>query len=397
MVDLSVDIHTDDARLRELCELYWSRDDDGGFPYKVKELAAHFDVPPQQIPQLAAQHSTARLVDDRCAGCGEGRVVRHRSDISERLWTSGYSWRCPRCQAEGREEQARAAREEQERRRLLIEDVWSGRPDGASLDVERLGLEEACALLALIRVGATEDLARVKPREAWPERLTPTSDLDMALLDELFAKRLLDVDPSSDIAAFDWTGRRPDRFYLAKVQWLAPGPQHVRPLGGLARELDEIFRTSSWPRHWHSDVDAVWRRLALHECLAYLSACMDELQLPLRAGDETRLVVEHTLERFSIGQTFSFIWRAAGDAAAYNIRSGVPKQQAANAVVGGIQLAAERALAEGWDVEALGRGSRVPESVLSAVFFRAALRLSDPLGERSPDAARSEAFSAVDP
>ncbi len=192
------------------------------------------------------------------------------------------------------------------------------------------------------------------------------------------------MDPASPIEAFDWEGTRPERFYVSRVAWLAPGDEATRPLAAVARQLEEAFRTGGWPEQWGDEVPDLWRRVALHECLAYLEVCMDDHQLPLRIGDKTRLAIAETLARFSIGQTYNFIWRAAKDAAAYYMRSGVPKQQAANSVVGAIQRGTERAIASNWDVKAFGRDRRAPESTISAVVFRSALRLADPLAERPP-------------
>jgi hypothetical protein len=58
---------------------------------------------------------------------------------------------------------------------------------------------------------------------------------------------------------------------------------------------------------------------------------------------------------------YSFIWRAAKDAAAFYVRERVTKRHAANTVVGAIERSAERAVANGWDVKdfgAIGGGSR---------------------------------------
>jgi len=216
------------------------------------------------------------------------------------------------------------------------------------------------------------------------ERFTPTPVLDLALLRELYAARRLDVDPGSAIDAFDWDTGAPEGFYVGQVAWLVPGAEHTRPLAAVARQLEEVFRTGAWPQHWGEEVDELWRRVALDECLAYLGTCMDDHQLPLRIGDKTRLVIEETLARFSIGQTYNLIWRAAKDAAAYYMRTGVPRQQAANSVVGAIQRGAERAIASNWDIKSFGRDWRAPESTLSAVLFRGALHLGDPLAERPP-------------
>jgi len=384
VIDLELELRTSEEHVSTLCELYWARNVEGAFVHLVKDLADRFGVPAHRVPALVSEHSVARSATDRCTRCGEGRVLRSRSDLTSHASQRRYEWRCSRCQSEQREESDRAARELEANRRSLLQEVWGEYPERTPVAVEELSLTEACALLALVRVGGTEDLAHLRPRDAWTERFTPTPDFDLALLNELFAARCLDVNPASSIEAFAWDTGRPERFYLSQVSWLVPGAEHTRPLAALARQLEEVFRTGSWPQHWRGELDTLWRRVALHECLAYIETCMADHHLPLRIGDKTRLAIEETLERFSIGQTYNFIWRAAKDAAAYYMRSGIPKQQAANSVVGAIQRGAERAIASNWDVKSFGRDWRAPESTMSAVLFRSALQLADPLAERPP-------------
>ena len=101
--------------------------------------------------------------------------------------------------------------------------------------------------------------------------------------------------------------------------------------------------------------------LALADCLDYLGRRVEEYRLPLKVGDRLRQVLTQALEHFSIGQIYNFIWRAAKDAAAFYQKGGVVRTHAANTVPGSIQRAAERALANGWEVKVFGRDWNAPE------------------------------------
>ena len=217
-----------------------------------------------------------------------------------------------------------------------------------------MSLREAVGLLAMIRGGGTEDLRAIQALDTWTTPFAPAGLLGDELVRELFGAGLVGVDPRSDLDAFDWETGEPERFYLARVDWIVPGPNERRPIQVVGRGLEEIFRTGQWPEAWRSDVHLLWRQLALHEALAYFTISMNDHHLPISIGNKTILVFEETLERFSIGQTYSFIWRAARDAAAYYQRGGVHKNHAANSAIGNIQRMAERATAEGWQVSRTG-------------------------------------------
>lgn len=79
-------------------------------------------------------------------------------------------------------------------------------------------------------------------------------------------------------------------------------------------------------------------------------------------------MLENALNHFSIGQVYSFIWRAAKDAAAFYVRESVGKRHAANTVVGAIERSAERALVNGWDVTQYRRDRRAPETPMVQLF-----------------------------
>src|SRR6185437_14728328 len=156
------------------------------------------------------------------------------------------------------------------------------------------------------------------------------------------------------------------RFYPMKVHWVIPidsdGPSPSRFIDDLERTLRS---EASWPHGWQEEVAQLHATVALQECLQYLRVVLDDHGFELNLGEKTIGVLRAALRSFSIGQVFSFIWRAAKDAAAFYVRESASKAHAANIVPGAIQRSAERALAEGWEVRAFRRDFRAPESVLS--------------------------------
>lgn len=182
---------------------------------------------------------------------------------------------------------------------------------------------------------------------------------------------------------------RVDQYYPFRVVWRLLEPEDESTGEELAlpprifSELEEVFDSvSPWPPLWaivweEDDWRALWKEISLQECLSYLELVLGEHGLPFRAGDKTNFVLGNVLESFSVAQVWGMIWRAGRDAAAFYMRRGSTREHAANTVVGSIQRQAERALAEGWDLQSFRRDRRLPRSVLSEVFFGKALRTGD--------------------
>jgi len=124
--------------------------------------------------------------------------------------------------------------------------------------------------------------------------------------------------------------------------------------------------------------------MALWECIEYLIFTLAEHRLELNPGEKTLEMFSHLLERYSVSQIYSFIWRASKDAAAFYVRERVTKQHAANTVVGTIQRMAEKADAEGWEVKGYRRDFRLPQSLMSEVLYNAVLKIGSAGFETKP-------------
>ena len=117
--------------------------------------------------------------------------------------------------------------------------------------------------------------------------------------------------------------------------------------------------------------------LALHECLETFEhqGQLHKLQPP--AGEKTILTFQALLEDLSVAQIYNIVWSAARNAAAYYQRGGVTKQQAANSMVGGCRMRADKAKVEGWKIKPYGRNYDRPRSELSHVLHDVFLKIGE--------------------
>jgi len=166
-------------------------------------------------------------------------------------------------------------------------------------------------------------------------------------------------------------------FYTAKVHWVLPIGGGGPSPSSVCEDLEELLKAETWPEEWHTEAADLHREIALNECLQYLRVVMAEHGFDSNHGEKTCAVLRAVLNHFSIAQTYSFIWRAAKDAASFFLREHVSKAHAANIVPGAIQRMAERAIAEGWETASYRRNFKAPLSVVSHVLFTVALQLPD--------------------
>jgi hypothetical protein len=366
VVAIELEFVTDDPGLVALARRYWEHDEEGKFPVAVADLASEYGLRSSDVAKTVASAAVARSASISCLECGIGKPFSSRADFTQSRSPRWHrEWMCADCSADARKREAerlKALRNEQ----AATLWAWFGLELGGTLDPGDLALDEAVALLSLIRVAADERLETIQP--IGDRRLSPFADLDDAFLNQLYHERqLIQVDPFSDVGAFGWEDGKPARYFKYRVGWqVRSGAQNV-DVGAAQGTLEEALR-GSWPASWRVERDDLWRKLALAECLEYLRISLEDHGLAKEMGEKTRHVVENALNDFSIGQVYSFIWRAAKDAAAFYMREAVSKRHAANTVVGAIERSAERALANRWEVAQYRRDRRSPETPMVQLF-----------------------------
>ncbi|MFG2043363.1 restriction endonuclease [Dactylosporangium sp. NPDC048998] len=377
MPEFDVEVSTDDARLAELCSMYWTTSDDGSFTYTVKALSEQFGQPSHKVSKIVAEACFARSRSRRCSECKKGFIYRSRSD-----WTSGARFGPTRCRTCS-EADKRQQEEERERlnaiKRASILECCAVSNDGITPDAADLDLSTALALAALLEDAEEISGGIITALENRTDRLTPTSDYDHKLLEALIDKALIQVHPSSPPQAFTW---KPDGtlegFYPTAVSYYLSGTGSLEGrIDAYLASLTQVISREAWPDHWVEQFSELWFDVATSECKAYLVHLLKRHGLDFTPGQKTDDVFRQALKWFSIGQMYYFIWRAARDSAAYLAREKVQARQAANSAITRISADVERAYAQGWQVNVYQRDARLPLSTLSHILFSRALKLDN--------------------
>ncbi|MET8524759.1 restriction endonuclease [Micromonospora sp. NPDC005172] len=378
MSNVEVTTYTDDEKIEELCRLYWAQGADNEFLHTVKELAGNFGIAAHLVLKQVNANSLAIAVSKVCPRCGSGSLVRSRSDLA--LVMRSPARNCEACQGELARERAEALAVAEASRRMIIRDHWAV-AEGDEVDPAELDLRGAFALAALLLNDEEADDGIVPALDERTELLGPTLAFSSKLVTELYEQGRIAIHPDSPIAAFQWDGETvPRRYYSSKARFYIAGSG---PIEGRARayldKFDKIISVGAWPEHWLEELPRFWKELATAECSAYLVFCLNQHSLEFSPGDKTEAVLGRALEWFTLGQLFSFIWRAARDAAAYKARDRVSKSQAANSAITRLRTSTEKAYAEGWTVPSYKRDSRLAVSTLSHLLLTRALKMPDQL------------------
>lgn len=364
----------DEARIA-ICQKYWEVNSDLRFAHKTTDIAREYNVKPRDLIGIVTSSCYASIFGDVCAECGTSYLYSSRENLLRRNRGVPPPWLCETCTRRKEEKRAAEQAKLDAERRALIQSIYADVPRGPR-DPSTLSLEDAVYLTSLVRVCGSEDLSYIRSLGTVATgSLSPTKKFDHHILKQLWNKELIFVHPDSPLEAFG--EEDPRSVYLFSVNWLTPIRHEGESALSFINELENQFRTKQWPDEWSEQWRPLWKKIALEECIQYLEMSLAEHKLAFSPGEKTLLILNNTLEDYSVSQVFNLIWRAARDAAAFYMRENVAKQHAANTVVGAIQRYAERAKSEHWEVKPFRRNYNLPQSMVSRVFSDTVMQFGD--------------------
>lgn len=374
---IELEFLTPDESLRDLCRKYWELGGDGEFAHSVKSVAEGLQVSSSRVAARITELCLAWNPNEACPECGVRSFFTSRANYAKRAEMSFRApTMCTMCRKE-QEDEKRQAEEQRAKRRMDLIAMDLDRVRARGMDVADFSLADAVYLLGLVRAGASEDLTYILPHHAFNEQLSPTPELDRQILDHLYRRSRICIHPGSKPDTVVIENDKFASFFPMQVHWIIPTSAEGPSTAKFLEDLEAAVRSEAWPQSWEDEAPRLQRTIALHECLQYLSVVLEAHEFDFNPGDKTRLVIESALQSFSVGQVFSFIWRAAKDAAAFYIREATSRTHAVNIVPGAIQRMSERALSEGWQVKPFRRDFRAPESKVSQVLLTVALGLPE--------------------
>jgi hypothetical protein len=379
--------HLSDEHLEALVARYYAGS-------RTSDLVTEFgiDARPSDLFKLFSPREVATAT---CPYC-EVNLWQKLPSKSSRYADPPY---CPRCRhqdPQGTRHQCQCAncRGRAEERRQAVEDMkralvreaypavelWQN-PNVASL-AQQLTLRDAVFMTALFRNWHCDKSGAAGTPVSKERPLAPTFDLAKGLLAHLAARGLISVSAESPTEAFDFDDEltRVAAHYIFKVRYRLFPMLPVDLIPEALRTIDTMANEGFWLPSAETVVNeavALWKELALHECLETFQhqGELHSLQTPL--GDKTSLTFQSLLEDFSVAQVYNIVWSAARNAAAYYQRGGITKSQAANSMVGGCRTRGDKARVEGWEVKPYSRNFDRPRSELSLVLHDVFLKIGE--------------------
>lgn len=353
MTEIRVETFTDDPALAQAAANYWCQDEQHAFRLKVAPIAASLGIRVRDVAPRVAGASIAFVPEWPCRSCGGRRPLANREDYV-RGRSRPYEWLCTACLERRVAEVATA-------RRATIRRCFPAVPNRAA---SRLTLMDRVYLMSLARLGKggpgspSGPIARVYPP------LSPTPFQDRLIVERLHAQRMIQVDPESDLDAFDWDeDGRPEDFDRLHVSWIIP----ARP-----DEPEAITATASDGVQEHELASALQlcRSVLVQECFQCLEFVVSEhRRLAFDAGRGTRELFHELVQDLSVAQVYNLIWRSARNTAEYAEKQGLTPRHAGSIVITQLRQKAEYLLSRDLPIDPYHRDWRIPRSRLNEVLF----------------------------
>lgn len=366
---IELEFLSDSDRTKKICSMYWDLDEDGDFVNSVSSVATVFDITSYDVQQKIKKSCLAYATTIKCSTCGTRYVYKNRSDFQRKTRDSYI--KCRVCIEDDEIEKERKT-----------ESILSSNYELAKkspFSVDNLSFKEAIYLLSLVRYQASENFKYLKPYLSnQTELLSPRHEYDIDIYRKLISENIIIISPKTDLEALTIDEDETFSYRIDKAFWELPYNESIHPsMSHLIAELEKKLSSMDWEESWYEEARELCKDISLQESLAYLDYVMSEHQFVFVAGEKTFFVLNKILENHSVAQLYSLIWGCAKDAAAYYMRSNIPKVQAANSVIGGIERKYERYVTNGWEINPFKRNYKLPISVISQVLFNTTLQTDD--------------------
>lgn len=236
-----------------------------------------------------------------------------------------------------------------------------------------LSFFQKLVLLTLFRMQTNEDFEYILSLDdpSRTESLSPTEQMDIECIKELFDHRVIIIDPESRIDAFS-EDEEFKSFYIKRTRWIPnityDGIERVE-LNKIYKEIYQEIKNEIQPQ-WEEEIFRILFRIASEEVLQYVHVRADELNVNFSAEKKTREVVNQLLQKFSVSEIYYFVKKSVENAHIYYSKGYANnKKHAANTIPNKILSLGERAIDEGWSTYKYNRDSRSPRSYISQIFY----------------------------
>lgn len=261
----------------------------------------------------------------------------------------------------------------------------SGWAANQTIEPDKLTLEQAVALLSLLRCPGIAD-ADVIPVPAALSMSTvpfaPKGNYGHTLIHKLGQAKLLSVLSSGVPDNFSVFGNEVRIETPFPIFWSISSITRTN----LIQSIEQRVAQRKWPRHWSGQLPDLARVLAFAEIKEFYDYCAKQRGLPASAQRSTSVMLNSLLQDYSVAQCYRIIYAGAKAAADFLVRTSCAPQHAANYMIGACQRWVDRARDENWVVTSFHRNHELPRSMISYVLYNDFLKVGDdgfnvPLGQ----------------
>ncbi|AZL69536.1 MULTISPECIES: hypothetical protein [Pseudomonas] len=281
---------------------------------------------------------------------------------------------CSPCQLA--REQARLQREAELRQRVQ---AFHGLEAVTPVPFSSLSLTHKLQLMALFEARSDWRLDCLLPARAvkGDACIAPSEAMEQAVLQSLREAKVLMVDPTSPLDAFDSGPTPTPRF--DRVYWrvnVSLGDGQRTNLADLYRAIHRELSRGPMPA-WREEIAEAIHTLALEEVYGYLESYCAEHSLPFQAWKKGREVIAQLLEELPVCQVWYLAKLAVNNAVVYFNKGSVSKTQASNGIPNSMLALGQKAVEGAWTTKWHKHSVRSPRSGFSKALHDLLLKHDD--------------------
>lgn len=279
--------------------------------------------------------------------------------------------KCDHCRNRGRSASGKVSRKV-----LDAKNGQRGQTQNLSIEPANLALDQAVALLALMRCRGIADVDGMLAPAAWDMAALPFAPKGYyghMLVQKLGQAKLLSVLNSSVPDYFSVFENEPRIETPISIFWSISCSARTN----LSQGIEQCAAQGKWPRHWSDQLPDLLRALAFAEIKEFYNYCAKQRGFPASAQRTTSVMLNNLLQDYSVAQCYRIIYAGAKAAADFLVRTSCAPQHAANYMIGACQRWLDRARAENWQVTPFHRNHELPRSMISIVLYEDFLKSGD--------------------
>jgi uncharacterized protein YihD (DUF1040 family) len=309
--------------IKELAVRYWSGDD------SVTEIIARYGLNCHPLQLVNALPCV--ITDVQCPYCRHPMVRKILSRSSRQKLSRLF---CPHCQHRQASHCACFRCQKQpnalSKKALLSQARIVLDTEQAVQSVTDLSLKDVLYLITLIRCSVTVSSAGWVGPTAYIPPLAPYDD--KLVVQHLLERELISLSSETEDAAFivrddalqdDHFNAIEDLDFMA-VKWTI----HLEHFDEALAQLNASLHNGAWLDQWGHEVQALWREIAVLECVEFLQHLAEERKFTVEMTDELKDILLTLLQQYSVSQCFSVILDGVRDVSDSIVKETLPRTEA---------------------------------------------------------------------